>query len=101
MTSKTPPMQMAQNKFSKGTNGSVIPRSREESCKIHVEDICVILWQWTYLKVDKEDDNPKVDESMGGGDQVSLLVNNKDESSQDACLGRAEWKLLQLVCDHS
>lgn len=53
--------------------------------------ICDSQEQRGELKVDKEDDNPKVDESMGSGDQVSLLVNNKDESSQDACLGREIW----------
>ena len=39
------------------------------------------------LEVDKEDDHAKVDESVRGGDEVGLLVHNKDESSQHACFG--------------
>ena len=44
------------------------------------------------FEVDKEDDNTKVDKSMGSRDQVSFLVNNKNESSKKAGFGGAETK---------
>ena len=42
------------------------------------------------LEVDEEDDHPEVDERVGRGDQVGLLVNDKHKSSQQTRLCRAE-----------
>merc|ERR1719510_2651732 len=39
------------------------------------------------LEVDEEDDNSEIHESVGGRDQVGLLVHNKDESRQETRLG--------------
>ena len=49
--------------------------------------------QWGELEIDKEDHDAKVDESVRGGDQVRLLVNNKRERGQKTGLGRAEIKV--------
>ena len=42
------------------------------------------------LEVDEEDDHPEVDERVGRGDQVWLLVDDKHKSSQQTRLCRAE-----------
>ena len=41
------------------------------------------------LEVDEEDDDSEIHEGVGGGDQVGLLVHNKDESRQETRLGGA------------
>ena len=43
-----------------------------------------------YLKIDEEDDNAKVDEGVGRGDEVRLLVHHEDQGSQQAGLCRTE-----------
>ena len=41
------------------------------------------------LEVDEEDDNSEIDEGVGSGYQVGLLVHNEDESCQETRLGGA------------
>ena len=57
------------------------------------------------LKVDEKDDDPKVDERVGGRYEVSLLVNHKHEGGQDARLSRTKYNKLLWVkildCLHS
>jgi hypothetical protein len=43
-----------------------------------------------YLEINEEDDDSKVDEGVGSGDQVRLLVNNEDQGGKQARLRRAE-----------
>ena len=42
-----------------------------------------------YLEIHEEDDNAKVDEGVGRGDEVRLLVDHEDQGSQQAGLRRA------------
>ena len=44
------------------------------------------------LEIDKEDDNTKVDKSVGSRDQICLLINHKDKSCKKTGLGRAKMK---------
>ena len=46
--------------------------------------------QALYLEINEEDDDSKVDEGVGSGDQVRLLVNNEDQGGKQARLRRAE-----------
>ena len=44
------------------------------------------------LEVDKEKNDPEVDEGVRGGDEVGLFVDDKDEGSQQARLGRTKTR---------
>ena len=44
----------------------------------------------SYLEVDEENDDSKVDKSVGCGYQVRLLVHHKHQGRQQARLSRAE-----------
>ena len=44
------------------------------------------------LEVDKEKNDPKVDKGVRGGDEVGLFVDDKDEGSQQARLGRTKTR---------
>ena len=51
-----------------------------------------------YLEIDEEDDNAKVDEGVGRGDEVRLLVHHEYQGSQQAGLRRAaKKKIIVLV----
>ncbi len=43
-----------------------------------------------HLEIDEEDNDSEVDEGVGRGDQVRLLVNHKDQGGKQARLRRTE-----------
>lgn len=79
-----PPRKMALNKFSKGRNGSAMPRSMDDiwpsgkpgHCQLVIK---VSLVQKTYLEVHEEHDYAEVDKGMGRRDEIGLLIENEDD----------------------